>query len=252
MSVISIASLKAAPGATTSALLLATTWPSPDRLALLEVDPDGGVLAPRLGLGTDPGLVSLCAAARREGFMPSLWDHAQPAPGGLDVIVGPASAHQARAALELATALPMVLENADGVVVADCGRVSPNSPARSVFESADLSILVTRPRLDELHHLAPNTSPPLRGATPASADALLLVGDGPYARDEVEEALGIEVIGVLPDDPAAAGALRDGRGHRRGLERSELVRAARALSADISTRLASPPLADGPAEERAS
>src|SRR5688572_10390884 len=61
-----MSSVRGAPGVTSWSLLLASAWPSPrtDRV-VLEADADGGVLAARYGLGVEPGVAALVAAARR-------------------------------------------------------------------------------------------------------------------------------------------------------------------------------------------
>ena len=64
MSLVVVAGGKGAPGATTTALGLASAWTGQQRV-VVEGDPDGGVLAARLGLGYEPGLVTV-AAARAE------------------------------------------------------------------------------------------------------------------------------------------------------------------------------------------
>jgi MinD-like ATPase involved in chromosome partitioning or flagellar assembly len=65
VTLVALASNRGSPGCTTTALALATAWP-PARGAplLVEADPDGGVLAARIGLGIKPGLIVLCGRAR--------------------------------------------------------------------------------------------------------------------------------------------------------------------------------------------
>ena len=58
MKVISLASVRGAPGVTTTAVLLASTFT--DGL-VVEADLDGGVLAVRYGLGREPGLTTFAA-----------------------------------------------------------------------------------------------------------------------------------------------------------------------------------------------
>ena len=87
---ISIASAKGAPGASTSAHVLAAVWPRP--VALAELDPAGSDLVYRtrsrdgLPLDSDRGVVSLAAAIRRDPAAP-LRGHLALIEGDLPVLV---------------------------------------------------------------------------------------------------------------------------------------------------------------------
>ncbi len=59
MSLIGLCSAHGSPGATTTALAFAATWPEHRRCLLIEADPFGGVIGPRYGLGDTPGLSSV-------------------------------------------------------------------------------------------------------------------------------------------------------------------------------------------------
>src|SRR5581483_2820872 len=156
---IALASLKASPGVTTSALALAAMWPGPQRVLAVEADPAGGDLAARFGLDPAPGLVSLSAVARREHSVQVAFDQAQKLSGGLPVIAAPAAADPAGAALELLTGdgLPLwanLAQDPDTVAVVDCGRLDPGSHAHRILAKADIALLVARPTLDECDRLA--------------------------------------------------------------------------------------------------
>src|SRR3954469_9876747 len=94
-----LSSLKGSPGVTTFTVALAANWPVALRRLVVECDPAGGDLAQRFGLAASPGLLSLAAAARRPVDADVAWSHAQPLPGGVQVVTGPPGGHQARAAL---------------------------------------------------------------------------------------------------------------------------------------------------------
>jgi len=247
MSLVAVAAAKAAPGVTTSALAVAAVWPvdaAPDadadrRVLLVEGDPGGGDLAARFGLAAQPGLVSLAAAARRQVDAALVAAHAQALPGGLGVLVGPPGAEQAAAALGmLAPAVVAGLDGLDGVdVVADLGRLDPASPALGLAQASSLLVLLVRPRLAELQHLAHRVAA-LRPE--CRALGLVVVGTGPYPAEEIAAALGVEVLGTLPADPRAAGLLGGGAASVGALRRTPLVRAARSLAEAIVGRLASP------------
>jgi hypothetical protein len=59
-----------------------------------------------------------------------------------------------------------------------------------------------------------------------------VIGSGPYPPGEVAEVLATPLLGVLPDDPAAARQLAGGGG--RALARSRLWRALIALADDLT------------------
>ncbi len=248
---IALCSVKGSPGVTTLAVALAMTWPHAEstRRLVAEVDPSGGDLAMRFGLPATPGLVSLAAAARRTRDPGVVWDHTQALPGGARALVAPPGAAHARAALStLATAPeapPLVLAVArePGVVVlADCGRVDPGSPAEPIARHADALILVSGAQSDDLAHTAARLGELARW-TPRPG--LLLTGDG-YPTVDVERELGVPAIGRLPYDPVAAATLTGHRpppARRRG-NNGGLARHAAALARTLAepvSPIASPP-----------
>ena len=93
--IVVVASIKGAPGVTTTATALANTWPPGRRVLLVEADPFGGDLAAWFGVAPSTGLWSLLAAGRRGLDPHAVWDHATNLPGGLAVLYGLASADQA-------------------------------------------------------------------------------------------------------------------------------------------------------------
>ena len=236
MSVVALASVKAAPGVTTTMLALAAVWPTARRLLLIEADPDGGDLAARAGLTSEPGLTSLAAAGRRALSAVEIDRHVQAISGGTEVVVAPPNAEQAaRALVILGDRLPGLLaELTDRDVVVDCGRLRPHSPASALFDRADAALLVSRPRLDELQHLHTRVD---QLASTAPRTELLLIGDEPYPADEVAGVLGLPILGVFPRDPAAADALTGLTRTGAGLRRSPLLRHAREIADALVERL---------------
>ncbi len=231
-------------GVTTLALALAATWPAERRVLLVEADPVGGTLAAASGWPPEPSLVSLAAAARHALDPDLVWEHCQELPGGAAVLTGPASADQARSALGMLVGLSSHLRMLDADVLVDCGRLGPGAPGAEVFEGADAVVLVSRPRLVDLHALAT-----WRKANPFDSGrvAVVLVGDGPYPDTEIAEALGVEVLARLPWDPEAAGALVSVPASAREVRLSPLVRAARSLADRLAKELAGAPSAVGSA-----
>lgn len=235
MTVVAIGSLKASPGVTTAMLALAAVWPASRPLLLVEADPDGGALAARFGLSTDPGLATAAPGLRREADDVVLNRHTQTLPGGTPLLVGPASPDQARASLagcaaRLGGALA-ASRTRDAIV--DCGRLSIGTPVAPLLTAADTLLVVARPRLDELAHLT-HRLPALAKAS--RRVGLVLIGEVPYRPDEVNEAVGggLAFIARLANDPRAAAALNgDGAGTRR-LAQSGLIRTARAVVDQIT------------------
>ena len=230
MKVVTLASVRGAPGVTTTSLLLASTFA--DGL-VVEADLDGGVFAIRYGLGREPGLTTFAAAGPDDG---SGWRaHAQDA-GGVPVLVGPdapsASAAPWRTAGDRIT---HELVASDGVAVVDAGRLRSTSP---IVAASDLLAILVHPvaeQLVALTHLLSVLPHVVRGQA-----SLLLVGHGPYRRADVERSIGVRVVGELPDDPDAAEALRTGGASRSRLSRSRLVRAVAALGEDVGASLLEP------------
>ena len=228
MALIAFVSCKGAPGCTTAALAHAAVWPRP--VVVAELDPAGGDLAARFHLGARRGIVSLAAAIPSDGGPVELAAHGQLLPGGLPVLVGPDSWEQA------AVTVPQVVSvlRADGAadVVADCGRVTPGSPALAAVRSSDAVVAVARPVatdvyaairwLHSLHH-------PLA--------LLALCGAGPHADSgrELAARWGLEVVS-LPADRRAAAMLEGG--HPLGAaSRLPLFNHARAIAARLTRDL---------------
>jgi hypothetical protein len=252
MAYVAFASAKASPGVTTTVTALAATWPRERDLLVAELDPAGGDLGVRFDLATEPGLVTLAAAARRQLDRPTLVGHTQPLPfagrpgpesdaeGAVrSVLVGPVAADQAGAALAaLRGGLPGALSSLGADVLVDCGRLDPGSAVHDVVTEADLLVVVARPVVAEVHHLAARLS----GLRP-KALSLLLIGDRPYSVAEVADAVGANALGVLPVDDRAAAALTIGRSDgSRVLRRSRLLRDARAVAEGLAGWLPPPPI----------
>lgn len=242
MSRVALGSLKASPGVTTTAVALGATWPAGRPVTVVEADPSGGDLAARYNLAAEPSLLTLAAAARRDTNGTSehvLADnHVQRLPGGLAVLAGPASADQAHAALRMLGPTAPALTAIEGDLLVDCGRLDSASPALRLAAACELLVLVARPVLAELHHLAARVDA-LRELT--GQVAVVLIGPGRYPPGEVTAALDVEVLATLPDDRHGAGLLAGQPGPARLLERLALVGAARSLTQTICARLDASP-----------
>ena len=238
---VALASLKGSPGVTTATLALAAVWPAGRRL-LIEADPAGGDLASRLVLPAGPGLMELAAAARREAGPEVVWRCARTLPGGPHVLTAPPGAEQARACVTAVAATPVLARfsgSREPVVIIDCGRMDPGGPALPLARQADLTVLVARPHVEDLAHLAPR----IPDLTAAGLRLAVLLAPGPrrqrfraaYRAREVAAALQLPVLGQLPDDETGAAVLT---GRRGALRRRELLlplpRAAVGLAAALA------------------
>ena len=258
MALIALAADKGSPGVTTAAVALSAVWPR--RVLLAETDPAGGDLVYRSAaahggpLNPNTGMLSIAATARR-GLVPDqLWDHVQPLSGGLDVLVGLGSAEQATGLAglwpTLGRAFASLADSPDAPadVIADCGRISGDTPALELFPHAALVLLVSRTEPEALARVrdrAAALSAKLHGGPRGAAalatpliGVLLITDPGSSAKlvNQVNDMLvhaqtGARVVGTLADDHAGAEQLA---GRRRGrLDKSLLVRSARKVTADL-------------------
>jgi len=193
---IGVFSLHGSPGATTVALGLAVRLHhAGTNTLLLEADPDGGVVAARFDLSLSPNLTDLAAAARRPLATEEVLRYAQPLGAGLPAVLSHPSAEQTRVALTLGAApIANALAALGGTTVVDLGRWRADSPARPLFDAADVLLLVMRPTLEQtvqVLHLVD---------TITQADRLLLVvvGSRPYSARQVADTTGVPVIASLP------------------------------------------------------
>lgn len=227
MTAIAVAGGKGAPGASTTALLLAATWSDPVDRFVVEVDPDGGSLCSRAQVPSTPGLASLAAASRHSAESVDLGEHAHPLRLGPALVPAPPSPEQVVSALTASRHLATCFDQTDAMVFVDCGRLSTDSRAFPLAAHADLVVVVCRPELEQLQNVLQRVTA-MRGSNVTAA--LALVGSRPYPADEVAEALDVPVLAVLADDPATARALPLLVAGGRHFTRSALARSGRALS----------------------
>ncbi len=255
MSLIALCAGKGSPGVTTAAVALAAVWPRPALVA--ECDPAGADLPLRLRdsegdyLSPRRGIVSL-AADNRLGSVPvDVLAHAQRIGGGLEVLVGPASATQAQALGPSWSALASRLaEPAPFDVLADCGRLQPGAVNGPVLARAQLVLVLLRPTLEGLAHLRnalvelisslPGAG--MRTGAPPSVEVVVVAAE-PHrpALRQVAAALSaaelpVGLLGALALDPDAAAGLAGAP--TRALDRSRLIESARRIASLADERLA--------------
>jgi len=235
VSLIAFAKAKAG-GTTTAVLATASVWPASRQLLIAELDPAGGDLAARFAMPAEPGLMTLAAAARRDLDAAAVWEHAQALPGGSPALVAPPAAEQCNAAVRSVGARLASMVSADaGVdVLADCGRLDPDSAANEVVHRADIVVFVARPTAEEVAHLSARLA---SVRPPNGVVGIVLIGEQPYPAREVAAAVGLPVFGVLADDARSAAYLAGRGGGRGAYRRSPLMRSAVALADVLCTTL---------------
>ncbi|MEW6473552.1 MAG: hypothetical protein AB1679_14895 [Actinomycetota bacterium] len=245
MSLVALLSAKGSPGVTTAAVALAAAWPAGRCAVVVETDVAGGDLAPTCGLSLEPGLGSLASAGRHGFDSATLLSHTQLLPCGVRAVVAPPSDNETGAALDALTPnLEAAMASGTVDVLADCGRFAYDDAVETMLHLADLAVMVARPTLAGVEHVASRLRI-LRSM--ATQVALVLVGERSYPAAEVAEALACEVLGVLADDPRGAQSLLSPGGISTWwLARSSLVRSARAVAGTVASRLPAAPPAASP------
>ncbi len=250
---IALCSGKGAPGVTTTALALALGWPQP--VVVAELDAAGGAVLAGYGRGelTAPGVADLALAARHGGLAEQLEAHLLrlDEAGRVRLLPGlsdPVSARRidwARLAAALA-ALDQDWAAGHGVdVLADCGRLGTEHFPAAAVDRAAVTVVVTGSTLRAVHG-ATHAVTTLRTLTERGPGALgvVVVGPGePYGAAEIEQALGVPVLGTVPRDPRSAAVLSDGAPAGRLFAQSGLMRAARTTALRLREVAAASPSA---------
>ncbi|MEM7093970.1 MAG: hypothetical protein AAF567_13275 [Actinomycetota bacterium] len=223
------ASAHGSPGVSTALQLVAAQWPDDGRTPIVvEADLAGGVLAARFEISLTPGMVTL-AEALRQGEHPDLLMHAQRLPSGVACVPSSPSATAAATQLRSAGAgFGRFLRSSGHPVLVDTGTMLPDHRVDAVTSTADLVLWFVRPIREELLVLRTR----IEEMAQFSDAAIVLIGESPHDARQVESALKMPVLQVLPDDDRAARAANRG-GDDRYLRRSPLARS----SAQLADRL---------------
>ena len=206
--IVVVASIKGAPGVTTTATALAESWPSGRRVLLVEVDPFGGDLAAWFGVAPSVGLWSLLAAGRRGIDPHAVWEHATTSPTGLPVLYGLATADQAVANEAAWPAVAGALAALEGDVIIDAGRLLPHfaggiGPLLSV---ADVLLTLCPPTLAGIVHLKA-ALPSLIATSTTRRTLVLPTAQKGFSSAEIATTLKINVAPRIPHDLRGAAAL---------------------------------------------
>ena len=230
MPLITVVSAKHAPGATTTALVLAAAADPLTLPIVLEGDADGGDLAARTGTLFDPGMATLVEHARNGGAVEDLGLHAHVLPTGVRLVVGLIDPEQVSGyAADAATLLAPLLRRTGSLAIVDGGRWG-SAAAEAWATRSDLVLVAMRPTVDSAEHVAARL-PSLRRA--ASAVRPLAIGDTPFLPADVAVILGCPVS-FLPLEPATARAVGEGRIGLAALRATKLFAAAERVLAELS------------------
>ncbi len=227
-----LGSVKGSPGVTSLAVALAARWPAPGVPLVVELDPSGGDLGSRWQLHDEPGLRNMVSTARYGPLTdPAQWS--QRLPIGVDVVVGPAGQAAAHTVAAFGDAGPAAVQDlaATRPVLTDAGRLDPGSAALAFLDKADLLLVLTRPRLEDIRHLK-GVLPALSERCPAVQ--LVVSGVGPYAASEIGRYLRAEAGVVVGHDPAGADIVAGRRRPAMGWTRRRLFTAARSLALTLA------------------
>jgi hypothetical protein len=238
MAMITLVSVSGAPGVTSTALALASSWPRP--VLVVEADPSGSsaMLAGFWrGSRDHTGVVDLVKAHRAGLLAEALLRMAIPLEGTqASVIVGARSHDQAAGLVRLWEPLAGVLRDLsarDQDVIVDAGRLGLERAPVPLREHADVTVLLVRTHLPGVAAARSWALTLKEESLPGREARLLLVGPGrPYTAAEVGRALGLGVVGSISWDPLRAAVFSDGeplpppRGLRRLLGGADAAAAA--------------------------
>ncbi len=226
MTRVALCSAKGSPGVTTLTCALAAVWPPSRRVVVAECDPSGGDVAARFGLSQRRGMTSLVLAHRQDPARePQFSNHVQCLPGGLEILVAPVSAGSALALdRELGLVGAAALGNVSDVLI-DCGRFVQNAPGQTaLIQSADLVLLVVRADVSGVAHVESLIDTLSISNTERHGKLVLLpVGHSTFSTNDVQDAVGIDVLEPAPIDTRAALMLSGASGSTRSFARSALV-----------------------------
>lgn len=241
-----IAAGKGSPGATTLALGLALTWPTP--VLLVEADPSGGSVRRGYGQGANlagRNLLGWRLAARRTDPVEAIWANTVQLAGGGEVLPGLDTPAQA-SSIDY-TLLARVLAGLDVDVIVDVGRIPGPAGVGPLIAVADRVVIALRSTLASVHAAQSAAvtaggfmSQPHDG--PAGVDdgrlVSTLVGAGrPYPEDDVRAAMAqtAPLAGTVAWDPVAAAVLSDGAPSPRKFETTTMVQSIRHLADALAT-----------------
>lgn len=243
MTSLALCSASGAPGVTTAALALAWVWPQVTdgrRVVLVDADPSGSGLlggALQARVASDTGGLALAADTRNPDATDLLRRTVTLDEQGTRLVLpGISDPVQARSLATLWAALPdlTVDLHRDGTdVIVDTGRLGHVHEPTGLLAEADVVALLLSPTVPATVATAAALRRLTATRAPRSVPVPVIVGERrPYTAHEVERALGVPVASLAWDD-RAADALGAGDGPSGRLDRSVLLRSARALAHEL-------------------
>jgi hypothetical protein len=240
--IISLSSVRGAPGVTSWALLTAAAWPQAFDVerVVLEADLDGGVLGARYGLGVEPGVAGLVAAVRRHagGTDLDMTAFARHMPDGVWVVPEPESAEQCAVVWSSASTVDGVAAVAaadDRIWIIDVGRLRGVGVGAPVIARSALTVVLCRNAQEDLVQVPARVAVLQRlGA----AVGVMVVGKTAYHRDELAQFFGTGLLWQVEatnDLSALAGAVLS---NNRRARRTLLWRSALEVAAGMADRVA--------------
>jgi len=225
---------------TTTSVGIAAAWPVDESCLVVEFDPAGGCLSAWLDVPRSPGLAEV-AASSTPGTWSTIYSKVQRANCGIEVLVAPTRAVEAAAVVAAATSsvLPVLSAIASPSVIADGGRL--RGTLSPLVLHADVVVIAHRQHsgsaaasalgFERLAELASQLS------VRSIPTVVALIGDRPYAADEIATFVEADAVVSVADDPWAAAVLAGRAGSAIRLRRSPLMRSLSQLAGAISAEL---------------
>ena len=245
MALITLCSIKGAPGVTAAAVAMTMTWPRPALLVEADSSGSSAIMAGlfRGQVSQERSLLSLTIAAAHSSVEDVLWSQCIQLPGaeGKTLLSAPPNYAQAQFTKRVWIELAEVLAGLDrgGVdVIIDAGRFATTNAPLPLIERSDAVMVLTGAGLPALHaargsvaHLQQHLDTHATGA-----DALALIlreGDyEAYARAEIVNLLRAPVLATLPQATNDAAVYSHGRRPDRRHDHSDYLRSIRRAGAN--------------------
>lgn len=197
---VTLSSVRGAPGVSCWALMLASAWPHHTDRVLVEADCSGGVVSVRYDIPVEPGVGDLVALARTGEFshfgmdtVARLLREATDSESAVWVSPAPLLAHESNAiwaTLAKPAASSMVTD--PRLWLADCGRVWPGAATEALLMGANLNIVVSDAAVESLVVLQSRVR-----SMPAPV-VVLVVGSTRHSEDELQEFTGAFKVWKVP------------------------------------------------------
>lgn len=218
--IVTLGSVRGAPGVTSWSLLLAAAWPGSGRdRVVLEADPDGGVIGARYGFGVEPGAISLAASLRRaDASALDIREHGRSIASNVVVVPSPETPERATAVWSdaAATVAEALSFDRERVWFVDAGRLRPNAPTEPFMAHSRLALLFTLANTEDLVQLPGAVARLSRSG--ATRVGVVIVGKPAHDLHEIGAVLGTDQVWTVPASrnlPAETAAVFGARAGRR-------------------------------------